>query len=736
MDTKILIEEINRINELTVSKAIFTENTDVNIDREEPWVLTEQSKKILSKVDDIFRVGTGIGKSSVVVKGASITLPKTWKVFKNLSALNTGSSKAGSKIKSYLSYGIKTKNMNPALLKIIGTTDDVGGAIAKNLHTAKMKKFLSGGSAEAQQIRKNISYSLEKSSALTTTLVSTNKFKITTTVKPKVVPKLKTKTRNPKKLTVKQIKTKTGVVVKKLVPALKTVWGGTKTSIKYLVGLGWTKKILGVVGIWWGATWVMGLFENGDAEMDLEQKMKSALTSLLAYAANGSDIAVSQAQASTMAAEVAFDHSRLVQYVKDTCVTLQDVSMISYEYLKNQDAELYDVLVAFKDTEKELSPGLGGVYGELEPLISPMPIISLGGVLCYTTNQIEVQAKILGIDINAAPVDGKLVETWANYPCVLTMMEDYDGAVGQSGDVEYVKITIDSRDAYFLPDGNCQIEDLSNSRVNLKGTYKCAGESVEVTDFNESRKLSDILKENNIINEETITFGNTTITVGGSEDPSDTDYNDGVVSQSTTTNTTGSGVKYVITSVTLADVVSGNGTLKKGDMGDSVRAIQTAVNTKADSKFGPNTEEAVRVYQKRNGLTITGTITQETAKRIAGSTDVDQGKVNTNVTTKKAVVITKTDANEMDKVVTGLDNTEKVYIEDQIADLETQVSKAPTKQACKTLIASAKAGIKKGVYLKDLSSLKQCYNSYNFYAWGDGSKKVRKHYGLQGKGNI
>ena len=34
MDTKILIEEINRINELTVSKAIFTENTDVNIDRE------------------------------------------------------------------------------------------------------------------------------------------------------------------------------------------------------------------------------------------------------------------------------------------------------------------------------------------------------------------------------------------------------------------------------------------------------------------------------------------------------------------------------------------------------------------------------------------------------------------------------------------------------------------------------------------------------------------------------
>ena len=65
----------------------------------------------------------------------------------------------------------------------------------------------------------------------------------------------------------------------------------------------------------------------------------------------------------------------------------------------------------------------------------------------------------------------------------------------------------------------------------------------------------------------------------------------------------------------------------------------------------------------------------------------------------------------MDKVVTQLDNTEDVYIKDQIDDLDTQVRRAPTKEACKTLIASARAGIKKGVYLKDLSSLKQCYNS-------------------------
>ena len=47
--------------------------------------------------------------------------------------------------------------------------------------------------------------------------------------------------------------------------------------------------------------------------------------------------------------------------------------------------------------------------------------------------------------------------------------------------------------------------------------------------------------------------------------------------QTTTTTPTSSGIKYIITTVTLADVVAGKGILKKGDMGDSVRAIQTAV---------------------------------------------------------------------------------------------------------------------------------------------------------------
>ena len=65
------------------------------------------------------------------------------------------------------------------------------------------------------------------------------------------------------------------------------------------------------------------------------------------------------------------------------------------------------------------------------------------------------------------------------------MFEEYDGTVGHSGDLEYIMIQIDDREAYFLPDGTCQLEDMSNPKVNLKGSYACAGEEVEVTEFNE-----------------------------------------------------------------------------------------------------------------------------------------------------------------------------------------------------------------------------------------------------------
>jgi peptidoglycan hydrolase-like protein with peptidoglycan-binding domain len=46
--------------------------------------------------------------------------------------------------------------------------------------------------------------------------------------------------------------------------------------------------------------------------------------------------------------------------------------------------------------------------------------------------------------------------------------------------------------------------------------------------------------------------------------------------------------------------------LRQGTSGDSVRKMQTALGIKADGKFGPGTEKAVRAYQQKMGLVADG----------------------------------------------------------------------------------------------------------------------------------
>ena len=554
MDNKILIEEINRINELTGSEALFVESR--------PFILTENLKNTIKVVDDLFKIGKSGSRAAVTLKAAkNIKLPKAWGVFKDLGKLNVGAGKAGSTIKSYMSYGIKAgKNMDPALRKIIGQTDDVGGAIASKLHTAEMKQFLASGSQTATQIRKNIGYSLQKAPQLQTTLNSTLKFK-TTTPKPK--PKSGAGTskvaKNTTGQTLKQIGKTTGTVVNKTLTGVKSLLGASKRALKWALGLKFTGKVMLVFGLWAGYSYVMSLFENGDEEMGILEKMKAAFSSGLATNSQGSDIRVSEAQAEVFANEVMADHSNLLTIIPANCTTLQDISMISKYYAAaNNDTELFDVLHSYRDFDSEQAPGLGGLYGELEDEIRDYPILSIGGVLCYTPNQVKVAYEKAGLDMDATPVDPDVIQgleqDWSSYPCVLKMYGEYDGTVGHSGNLEYVKIEIDDRDAYFLPDGSVQLEDLENPKVNLKGTYACAGEEVvdvEVgdTNFNESRKLSDILKESRVITEEedgeVVYFGDVTITIGGKPSTdSDTEYNtDGSVGSTNTTSSTGPGIK-------------------------------------------------------------------------------------------------------------------------------------------------------------------------------------------------
>ena len=117
MDNNVLIEEINRINELTGSKAIFTEN--------KPFILTEQVKQIAKYVDDVFKVGKTAKTARISIqKAAKIELPPSWNVFKDLGKLNVaGGAKAaqhGTKVKTYLKHGVKTgSNMDAGLRRLL-----------------------------------------------------------------------------------------------------------------------------------------------------------------------------------------------------------------------------------------------------------------------------------------------------------------------------------------------------------------------------------------------------------------------------------------------------------------------------------------------------------------------------------------------------------------------------------------------------------------------------------------
>lgn len=52
--------------------------------------------------------------------------------------------------------------------------------------------------------------------------------------------------------------------------------------------------------------------------------------------------------------------------------------------------------------------------------------------------------------------------------------------------------------------------------------------------------------------------------------------------------------------------------VKRGDRGDAVRKIQTALGVAADGVFGPITERAVKRFQRSNGLLVDGIVGPQT----------------------------------------------------------------------------------------------------------------------------
>ena len=56
--------------------------------------------------------------------------------------------------------------------------------------------------------------------------------------------------------------------------------------------------------------------------------------------------------------------------------------------------------------------------------------------------------------------------------------------------------------------------------------------------------------------------------------------------------------------------------LKLGSIGNEVKALQEKLNLKADGIFGPITEEAVKDFQRSNGLEVDGIVGANTISKL------------------------------------------------------------------------------------------------------------------------
>jgi hypothetical protein len=63
---------------------------------------------------------------------------------------------------------------------------------------------------------------------------------------------------------------------------------------------------------------------------------------------------------------------------------------------------------------------------------------------------------------------------------------------------------------------------------------------------------------------------------------------------------------------------AGSGLLQRGDGGGRVRGVQHRLGIGGDGKFGPHTEHAVRMFQKRNGLDVDGVVGAATLAKLRG----------------------------------------------------------------------------------------------------------------------
>jgi len=301
------------------------------------------------------------------------------------------------------------------------------------------------------------------------------------------------------------------------------------------------------------------------------------------------------------------------------------------------------------------------------------------------------------------------------YPCVQDTIDIASEIIYPYKEKDnQVLITLENGDKMLVSTGGKYVAIIGGNKSS--GTIECEG------DLNlDDEELT--LSESRYIFEQT--FGSIKLIPTKSE-VAGKEVTKGTSGPSGTSGLSGS---FTRTDVTYADIAAGKGEFKKGDKGEEVKKAQEELNKsnkvnpklKVDGMFGPKTETAVG---------------QVGGEKVFNKAVIDMLSGQSKATGEAAgEEVTQQEEKKLDMVTVEKEKSDAETLKNQVKDLEQAISQQPTKEQCMDLIATAAAGIKKGVRVSDTSTLEQCYNSYNFGKIGDGSKKVKKAYGLKGKGN-
>ena len=422
----------------------------------------------------------------------------------------------------------------------------------------------------------------------------------------------------------------TSRVVKAPLSIGRRVFNAAKTIFGVVMGW-WIVKWAVILGVGWLAfSWVKDWIMGGNIPLTPDQKMEVGLQS--AYAAGyfekvkqgdvkaEAEISIQPNFAEMLAENLVESPSKMTQYVPKYCKSLLDSSMICWAYYNATGKEFLGVVLASEESAVE--DDSTGLYTELLPLITPLCFAIIDGTCCNTPDEMQEATGMTGPDEGG--VEGEALGQFDNYPCVIATMKKYKGTMKQtSTGTAYVKIVIDGRTAFFLPDGTAQIEDLGGGK-NLRGTYSCKGAST--VEFEEG-KIHESL--GSLLNEEEIAFGDMVISVGATdgggpsydESSDDSNYASDDAGEETSIS------KYRnCTTFPLQKFCKGN---KVKELQNLLVSAGFSVGPKGvDGKFGPDTLAGVKSaqkgtpYQKDNGVvTEDFFVSLKGGGTVAGETD-------------------------------------------------------------------------------------------------------------------